>query len=353
MFTLKNPILTCAKTQKGMNNTSKPNVHENFQIIQNYFTWGFTLVFCSRCGTQNLDSAKYCKKCREPLRVKSKNLEKELTDLSWKLRRTIASAKLSDYKWLNRILENEVPDDEAKVERYKYLIERVEYAAKNSTTPTGIQELDDLLYGGIPSGYSVLLTSPPLDEKQLILESFLRQGVNQDETVLLLSTMLKSGLSSLVENNQDTFNLMLCSPWADNIIEDKPNVLKFHGIEDLTQLNISLKVFIREILEKRNNIDRIVLDLVSDALLMHETRVVRRWLMDLLTMFKQLKITTLSTLDPGMHSSDEVRIIVDLFEGNLDITEKRDEETTKTMLRVKRLYNKKYQNRDLELQTRK
>lgn len=300
-----------------------------------------------------MDTVKYCKKCNEPLKIQTRNLEKELSDLSWKLRRTIASAKLSDYKWLNRILENEVPDDESKVERYKYLIERVEYAAKNSTTPTGIQELDDILYGGIPSGYSILLTSPSLDQKELILESFLRQGVIQDETVLLLSTMLKSGSSSQVENKQDTFYLMLCSPWADNIIEDKPNVLKFHGIEDLTQLNISLKVFIREILEKSDAIDRIVLDLVSDALLMHETRVVRRWLMDLLTMFKQLNITTLSTLDPGMHSSDEVRIIVDLFEGNLDITEKQVEETTKTMLRVKRLYNKKYQNVDLELQTRK
>jgi hypothetical protein len=75
--------------------------------------------------------------------------------------------------------------------------------------------------------------------------------------------------------------------------------------------------------------------------------------MDLLTMFKQLNITTLSTLDPGMHSSDESRIIIDLFEGNLDITDKRVEDTPKTMLRVKRLYNKKYQNMDLELRAQK
>lgn len=312
---------------------------------------GFTLVFCSRCGTKNLDSAKQCKKCREPLKTGTRNLDKELTDLSWKLRRTIAKAKLSNYKWLNRILQNEVSDDEEKVERYKYLIERVEYAAKNPTTSTGVQELDDQLYGGIPSGYSILLTSPPLDEKEHILENFLRQGIVQGETVLLLSTMLKSGSSSQVENNPDNFYLMLCSPWADNIIQDKPNVLKFHGIEDLTQLNISLKVFIREILENRDTIDRIVLDLVSDALLMHETRVVRRWLMDLLTMFKQLNITTVSTLDPGMHSTDEARIIIDLFEGHLDITEKRVDGAQETMLRVKRLYNKKYQNKDLKLRT--
>jgi KaiC/GvpD/RAD55 family RecA-like ATPase len=310
---------------------------------------GFSLVFCSRCGASNKDNAVYCNNCREPLRVRTGNLDNALSDLSWKLRRTLSSIKLSDYKWLNRLLVKEVTDDEARVERFKYLIERIEYSVNNPTKPSGIQELDDLLYGGIPSGYSILLTSPPLDEKDHILECFLRQGVIQGETVLLLSTMLKSVSTSLVMNNKDNFYLMLCSPWAENIIQDMPNVLKFHGVEDLTQLNISLKVFIREILEKNNNIDRVVLDLISDSLLMHETRIVRRWLMDLLTMFKQLKITTLSTIDPGMHSSDVTRIIIDLFDGHINLVEKRVDDRIEKKLKIKRLYNKKYQNKDLEL----
>jgi KaiC/GvpD/RAD55 family RecA-like ATPase len=249
-------------------------------------------------------------------------------------------------------MEKKLSDDEARVERFKYLIERVKYSVNNPTTPSGIQELDDILYGGIPSGYSVLLTSPPLDEKDYIIESFLRQGVINGETVLLLSTILKSVSSSLILNNTDNFYLMLCSPWADNIIEDLPNVLKFHGVEDLTQLSIALKVFIREILDKNKTIDRVVLDLISDSLLMHETRVVRRWLMDSLSMFKQLNITTLSAMDLGMHSSDETRIIIDLFDGHLDLTEKRVDKTIEKTLKVKRLYNKKYQNKDLELEVK-
>jgi hypothetical protein len=161
--------------------------------------------------------------------------------------------------------------------------------------------------------------------------------------------MLKEKSSRFVENNQDKFYLILISPWADNIIQDMPNILKFHSLDDLTQLNISLKVFLREIMEKGETINRVVLEPLSEALLMHETRVVRRWLRDLLTMFNQLNATTLSILDPGMHSTGESRIITDLFNGHFDIEEKRVENTTKKILNVKRLYNKKYQKKDLEI----
>jgi KaiC/GvpD/RAD55 family RecA-like ATPase len=246
-------------------------------------------------------------------------------------------------------MAKKVLDDLERVKKYEYLLERLEYSVNNPTTPTGIQELDDILYGGIPSGYSILLTSPPLDEKDLIVETFIQQGLRQGETVLLISTMLKGALTRLVVNNPNKFYLMLISPWADNIIQDMPNILKFHGMEDLTQLNISLKVFLREIMEKGETIDRVVLEPLSDALLMHETRVVRRWLMDLLTMFKQLNATTLSHLDPGMHSMGESRIIIDLFNGHFNIHEKKVENTTKKILNIRRLYNKKYQKKDLEI----
>jgi hypothetical protein len=300
-----------------------------------------------------LDNARYCIKCSESINVRTRNLDDELSDLSWRLRRTLSRAKLRDYKWLNRIMSKKLTNDEARVERLKYLIERVEYSKNNPTTPIGIQELDDILYGGVPSGYSVLLTSPPLDEKDLLVDTYLRQGLIQGETVLLITPKVKSITKSFVLDYPDNFYLMLCSPWADSIIEDMVNVVKVHGIEDLTQLNISLKVFVRDITEKGHTIDRVSIELLSDALLMHETmhetRVVRRWLMDLITMFKQLKITSLSTLDQGMHSANEARIIIDLFDGHMDITEKRVDGITEKKLKINRLYNKKYQKKDLEL----
>jgi hypothetical protein len=54
-------------------------------------------------------------------------------------------------------------------------------------------------------------------------------------------------------------------------------------------------------------------------------------------------------MDPGMHSPDEVRIIIDLFDGHMNLTENMMNGTIEKKLNVKRLYNKKYQNKDLTL----
>ena len=246
-------------------------------------------------------------------------------------------------------MSQKLTNDEDRVERLKYVIERLNYIKSTPTTPTGIDRLDDILYGGIPTGYSILLTSPPLDEKDRITESFLQQGLDNDETALLLTTMMKRVINRFVINYRDTFYLMLCSPWVDESIQDMPNVCTFYGVEDLTQLNISLKVFLREINEKGYKINRVVIELLSDVLLMHETRVVRRWLMDLITLFKQQKITTLANLDQGMHTPSEARVIIDLFDGHMDIMEKKSANGTETKIKIKRLYNKKYQKNELEL----
>jgi KaiC/GvpD/RAD55 family RecA-like ATPase len=249
-------------------------------------------------------------------------------------------------------MSKKLTNDETRVERLQYLIERLEYSENNPTTPIGIDNLDDSLYGGIPTGYAILLTSPPLDEKDRIIESFIHEGLNRGETVLLLSTMVKSVVNSLVMNKKDTFYLMLCSPWGDDTLQNMPNVCTFSGVEDLTQLNITLRVFLRDINEKVHSIDRVVIDLISDSLLIHETRVVRRWLMDLITMFKQQNITSLSTMDQGMHSASESRVIIDLFDGHLEITENKSPDKTENVLKINRLYNKKYQKKDLALRSR-
>ena len=201
----------------------------------------------------------------------------------------------------------------------------------------------------MPKGYAILITSPPLDEKDLLIDSFLKQGIYREDAVLFFSTRLRGIASELVDGNPESFFLMLCNPWADNIISDRPNVLKFNGVEDLTQLNISLEVFFRNIAEEGVNIRRVVLDIVSDALLTHEIRVVRRWLMDLLTMFKHRNLTIISTLDPDMHSRDESRTIIDLFDGHIDISEREVNDELNKILAIKRLYNKKYLEKDLIL----
>lgn len=311
------------------------------------------MIYCSRCGAENKDDALKCKSCGASLRRVEdtrhrKHREDDLARLSWRLRRALARTRAKEVDWLKRILEN--TDEQQHAEIIKYAIERIDYSATNPMVATGIDELDDILYGGIPEGYAILLTSPPLDERDIILETFLRDGIERDEVVLLISTRLRGVASELVANNPESFYLLLCSPRANLMVEDGPNVLKFQGIDNLTQLNISLEVLLRDISEKGKNLRRVVIDIVSDTLMTHEMRMVRRWLTELLTMFKSMNSTILSSLDPGMHSRDKVRTVIDLFDGHIDIEEREAEGEWRKTLTVRRMYGKKYLDRELLLE---
>ena len=64
-------------------------------------------------------------------------------------------------------------------------------------------------------------------------------------------------------------------------------------------------------------------------------------------MFKSMNSTILSSLDPGMHSMDKVRTVIDLFDGHIDIEESDKKGEWRKMLTVKRMYGKKYLDREL------
>ena len=53
------------------------------------------------------------------------------------------------------------------------LVVKVPEIVLPSHITTGYEELNDLLYGGIPRDYAVLLTSPSCDERDLLIKSFL------------------------------------------------------------------------------------------------------------------------------------------------------------------------------------
>jgi hypothetical protein len=54
-------------------------------------------------------------------------------------------------------------------------------------------------------------------------------------------------------------------------------------------------------------------------------------------------------MDPEMHPSQEVRAVLDLFEGHIDIYEKETEKGSEKFLKIKRMSNHKYLENDLRL----
>ena len=130
------------------------------------------------------------------------------------------------------------------------------------------------------------------------------------------------------------------------------NVFKLKGVENLTDINISLSSAFRK-LESSNTPKRACIEIISDILLQHHTVKTRRWLNALIPDLKSKGFTTLAVMDPGMHTPQEVRAILDLFEGEINLYEKETEKGIGKFLKIKKMTNQRYFKKELELQGEK
>jgi tetratricopeptide (TPR) repeat protein len=209
---------------------------------------------------------------------------------------------------------------------------------------TGYADLDKLLHGGIPSNYAVLLTSPPCDERDLLIKSFLETGAKKGEITFYVTTD-PSSARPLTEDFQSSFCLFVCNPQADAIVESSPNVFKLKGVENLTEISIALTSAIRRLDPSLKGPRRICVGLVSDVLLQHHAVQTRKWLTALITELKPMGFTTLAVIDPQMHPSEELHAILGLFDGEINIYEKGAEQ----FLKIKRMSDQEYLEDELPL----
>jgi len=212
---------------------------------------------------------------------------------------------------------------------------------------TGYSDLDDLLFGGLPQNYAVLLTSPPCDERDLLVKGFLDAGLNEDQTVFFITAKI-TNLQTFAEKYPSNFFLFVCNPRTDINVKDPSNIFRLTGVENLTDINIALTSAFRG-LDKLPSQRRICLELVSDVLLQHHAVRARRWLSALIPELKSKAFTTLAVIDPEMHSQQEVRAVQDLFEGEINLWEKNSEDGFKRYLRIRKMRNQRYSEKELLL----
>jgi KaiC/GvpD/RAD55 family RecA-like ATPase len=205
-------------------------------------------------------------------------------------------------------------------------------------TATGYKDLDNLLYGGIPENYAVVLASPSCDERDWLIRRFLETGAKNSEYAFYV-TLNAGEARALAEHFPSNFYLFVCNPQADKIIENLPNVYRLKGIESLTEISIALIKAFRCLKNPATTPKRACLEIVSDVLLQHQAIQTRKWLTDIITEFKTEGFTTLAIINPTMHPPEEVNAITDLFEGEIRITERTRE---KKFLKIQKMYNKKY-----------
>jgi KaiC/GvpD/RAD55 family RecA-like ATPase len=217
-----------------------------------------------------------------------------------------------------------------------------------SRVSTGYNDLDHLLLGGLPENYAVLLTSPPCDERDSLVERFLDAGLKEGHIAFFV-TAKATGLKNLIRKYPSNFYLIVCNPQADKIVESRSNAFKLTSVENLTDINIALTSAFRKLDELPSGPRRICLEIVSDILLQHHAVQARRWLSALIPELKAKAFTTLAIMDPEMHSPQEARAIQDLFEGEISICERDSADGLRRYLRIRKMYGLRYSEKELLL----
>jgi tetratricopeptide (TPR) repeat protein len=228
------------------------------------------------------------------------------------------------------------------------LVIKPEYPAASSRITSGFNKLDNLLLGGIPKNYAIVLASPSSNERELLLKRFLEAGTKACQATFDISANVGK-TKEIAELYQSNLYLFVCNPRADALIGNLPNVFKLKGVDNLTQIDISLTKAFRYPNVQSSSQKRACIEILSDVLLQHHAIVTRKWLSALLADFKSQKFTVLAVIDPNMHSQEEVQAITDLFDGEIRIFERQSENRLNKILKILKLYNEDYLEDELSL----
>jgi KaiC/GvpD/RAD55 family RecA-like ATPase len=213
---------------------------------------------------------------------------------------------------------------------------------------TGYADLDNLLFGGIPANYAVILTSPFCDERDLLIKRFLEAGAKESKITFYI-TKEAGGVRALAEEFQSNFYLFICNPRADIMIKSLPNVFKLEGVENLTDIGIALIKAFRKLDESKSGPRRACVEIISDVLLEHHAVQTRRWLGNLIPDLKSRGFTTLAVMNSQMHPSEEVHATLGLFEGEISIYERETKKGLEKFLKIKKMYSQNYLESELTL----
>ena len=213
---------------------------------------------------------------------------------------------------------------------------------------TGYGDLDNLLFGGIPENYTVILTSPSCDERDMLIKRFLEAGAREGQITLYIA-IEAAGVRSLAEEFQSNFYLLVCNPRADMMIKSLPNVFKLKGVENLTDIDVALTKAFRRLDESIGGPRRACIEIISDVLLQHHAVTTRRWLAGLIPDLRSRGFTTLAVINPQMHPPDQVHAVLGLFDGEIGIYEKETEKGLQKLLKIRKLYNQRYAESELAL----
>lgn len=214
--------------------------------------------------------------------------------------------------------------------------------------PTGYTALDNLLYGGVSPGSSIILTGPPCDEKNMIVRRFIETNLKSGRGCIYISTSIDHVLDLLAKYRKN-LQVILCHPQSDIIAAAYPDVAKLKTLDNLTEVNIE---FNKALVKSKSTTSTVLcLEVLDDVLLEHHSQA-RRWLMDILGKSKSNQMTSLTTLNPAMHPANESQAALETFDGHIDLYEAELHVHPK-LIRVRKMGGRKFLDNEVRVDKEK
>jgi hypothetical protein len=202
--------------------------------------------------------------------------------------------------------------------------------------------LQDLIPGGLPEKYSVLLGSPVCEERNLVIEQFLQLDEGAKSPSYLLTSDLDFARAT-VEKYGEQLTVLVANQRAASVTGAKVIPIT-SGPQNLTTINIELVKAVRNVASKGG---RVCLDILSDILLTQKMLTTRKWVTDLVPRLDEWGFTTLGVFNPSLHSPEDTTAMVDLFKGYMQISDQEIAGKTRKTITVRKMTGLQYSEAQL------
>lgn len=202
---------------------------------------------------------------------------------------------------------------------------------------TGTKRLDDLLYGGLPFGSSVLFVGPPFSGKEIAMLSFLSEGLNEGLPVILITT--SKAPDDLVKDFAPIFPSFLemermgLVRWIDATTGDdskrsrgrtRKNLMRVEGPDDLPGILEAIEKHSSDVRDGTYPYLKLGYMSLSTSISHSDEMESTKFAQALARYMRELGSAGLFAIEKGMHSEQQIESLQHLMDGAIMIkTEKQ------------------------------
>ncbi|MCI4357553.1 MAG: hypothetical protein L3J95_04190 [Thermoplasmata archaeon] len=201
---------------------------------------------------------------------------------------------------------------------------------RETRVPTGIRRLDDLLFGGLPTGSQVLLNGPAHSGKEILARLFVAEGLKRGVPVIWVVTdksytQIRDEMTALLPSYRELEGRGMVRyvdlySKALGVTQGEPGVRLFQTSDRgvLDQLSQSVNAFSQELKERAPSY-RLVFESVSTVTAYLDTTAMFRFLQPFTGRRRLDGAAAYYNIETGMHTESDVETLEHMVDGSVNL----------------------------------